>query len=374
MTWQFYNSDGSAKQRMGTVPNINDLGDVVVSSAASGESIRYDGTNWVNNQQVQTGTTASLPLATSVGAGTCYYATDWDTGGALLRSNGSFWSRVHAYGNTSLGFNPTQMPWTGYNYIFNGGALSIGTGLAVNYTGFNAMISGVAAMNNVAGTVSGLTANRAILTPNFIFASLTTTAVTLPTLTIATGVTLTANTTGVPPANSVLVGIAATNATNVIQVIDSYRGAIVPGTVIAYASSSANYASNLVASNTLPTTPLLTLGSAAAPICLQHGLKLEFSVFIPEVDMSTTPGVSGEEIRTLARTAGSTFQIARSFVSATNIAAGPVVMIHSNNDNTVLSNAVATYWDVHLTHFGAASRVIGVNPNGTRYIFQLKAT
>jgi len=48
MAWQFYNTDGSAKQRMGTVPGIDDLGDVVISVAVVNDALQYNGTNWVN--------------------------------------------------------------------------------------------------------------------------------------------------------------------------------------------------------------------------------------------------------------------------------------------------------------------------------------
>jgi len=48
MAWTFYNTDGSAKQRLGTVPGINDLGDVVIVTAAANQALQYDGTNWLN--------------------------------------------------------------------------------------------------------------------------------------------------------------------------------------------------------------------------------------------------------------------------------------------------------------------------------------
>ena len=169
MTWQFYNSDGSQKQRQQTVPNINDLGDVVVASPtatqslrydganwvnsaplindssdvvlaapASGDSLRYNGTNWVDDTTVQQGTLAARPLATAVFPGTCYYAIDYDLNGRLFRSNGSTWAFIE--GQAQNPYN--NLPWTGNNYVNQGGTLTSGGANVVSIAAMNGMIAG----------------------------------------------------------------------------------------------------------------------------------------------------------------------------------------------------------------------------------------
>jgi|SRR5262245_8693012 len=114
-------------------------------------------------------------------------------------------------------------------FVYQGFALSAGAGLSVNVASGDAIINGYWASNDATENHAALAASRSITTPNFIFAQLTRSGV--DSRLVLPGYVLVSNTTGTAPADSVLLGIAATDATSVIQVIDSRKApTIVSGT------------------------------------------------------------------------------------------------------------------------------------------------
>lgn len=109
-------------------------------------------------------------------------------------------------------------------FVYSGYAISAGAGLSVSVAAGVALLDGYRVENTAAETLSGLTASRAIAMPNFIWLQLDFDGDDL-----VTDYTLVANTTGTPPINSLLLGVAATDGSAVISVLSSYSSPRVVG-------------------------------------------------------------------------------------------------------------------------------------------------
>jgi hypothetical protein len=118
-------------------------------------------------------------------------------------------------------------------YVSNGLNLSADAGLSVAVSDGNAIINGYQVRKSGTETVGNLANNRTLNAPNFIYLELVKDGNGL-----VTSAKLTPNTTGTAPADSVLIGIAATSGGVVTAVANSVGNP--PGGVRTYAGDDTN--------------------------------------------------------------------------------------------------------------------------------------
>lgn len=107
----------------------------------------------------------------------------------------------------------------GRKNVISGLELSKGFGLSVNVSSGYAFIDGYIVGDDAQNTVSGLTAIRYVDEPNFVYLTL------VYTSGLASGISFSSNTTGVVPASSVCLGIAATDGSSVTSYQSSIKNA-----------------------------------------------------------------------------------------------------------------------------------------------------